>query len=162
MRGCRIQGILLTGLLAAVALGCGGGDDSPATAAHPNDSPTPEKKLYLKQINAICSQGSADLSKAAYEALPHGGPPPTNSELIKFAKESAIPILQIELNSVKRLPPPAGDEATVRAMVRKAQSNIDALRAAPFAFSVRRQFSVFDKTNEAAKRYGLVPCGSVR
>ncbi len=161
MHGGRNLRLSFTALLTAGALGCGGGDKGPTSATNPGESSSPSKNLFVKEANAICSQGSADLSKAAYDALPRGSRP-TNAALIKFAGDRAIPILQMELDAIKRLRPPEGDEETIKVILREAQSNIDDLNATPLAFSVRTQFSVFDKTNQPAQRYGLVPCGSVR
>jgi hypothetical protein len=163
---------LLALLVAGVVLGgCGGGGDKSTTSNSKSNSQlqliggdssgavSPSKDQFLSEAERICLAGNVDISKAAEEAITRRQESPTIARLVKFGKNRALPLLQNELDQIKALNPPRGDEAKVKAIIREAQANLDALKANPRAFALADPTGPFTATNAPAKRYGLVPCG---
>jgi len=121
---------------------------------------SPSKGQFLSEAERICLAGNVDISKAAEEAITRRQESPTIARLVKFGKNRALPLLQNELDQIKALHPPRGDETKLKAIIREAQANLDALKANPRTFVLQNPTGPFTKTNEPAKRYGLVPCGA--
>jgi hypothetical protein len=124
-------------LLAGVAVaGCGGddldGDDDQVTTSGPL---VPSKRDYISQADGLC---------AFYESR----------------VEELGPTLREELDEVRAITPPAGDEAQVAAIFDAAARAVDGLEADPATFvddaAVRRLFADARRTG---RRYGLQECG---
>jgi hypothetical protein len=135
-------------LVLAVA-GCGGSSTSSTT------STALTKSEFLAQGNAICAKGNKTISQATKK---FGHKKPSQAQLNKFATQTLIPTIQQEINGVKALAPPTGDEAKVSAIVTSAQAALNRAKANPTILTGNGP-SPFAATNKLAKSYGLTKCG---
>ncbi len=141
-----------TASIAALALvllaGCGGDDGS--------DTTSEARAAFLQSADAICAAGDkkVDAELAARFTDPASAPPRDEQE--QFVSEVVAPALSEQLEQLRALPVPAGDQAQVRrilralaALAKKAANNPDAVldvEAPPRAARL-------------AQRYGLNSCG---
>jgi hypothetical protein len=134
---------------AALLAGCGGGDDSDSTSTEAALT----KSEFLKQGNAICAKGNKTIDKAANQAFSNGQKP-TEAQLEQFVSQTA-PIIQGEIDGLRALGAPAGDEQQVNAILDEAQSALDKAKQDPSLFL---NGDPFKKANQDAKAYGLTAC----
>ena len=78
------------------------------------------KSQFLKQGNAICNKGNQQINKVAHQTFtkkkyPNG--PPPKSVQTKFVTDTVIPSVQSQIDGIKALGAPTGDEAQVKAIV---------------------------------------------
>lgn len=139
-----IAGMDVLAVVAAcvVAAGCGGG------SGHLT------KSEFLKEGNAICAKGTRKIDRLGLTAFKTPGHP-TPAETVAFAKKVAVPITQSELDHLRALKPPKGDESTVKTLLEKAQAAVDRVRANP---SLLGGANGSDEANALARAYGLTAC----
>jgi hypothetical protein len=134
-------------LIAAVAAGCGSsGSNSTSTAAL-------SKASYVVKANAICKAGQLK-QNAAQQAL---GKNPSQAQLTAFATSTVIPNIQTQIDQVKALGAPSGDEATVSNFLGLAQADLNKLKSDPTILFASKSdpFADFAKV---AHPYGLTAC----
>jgi hypothetical protein len=135
----------------SVAAGCGGSDsDTTSTTAL-------TKSEFLAVGNKICAKGDKEINQAANQTFGNGQP--SASEVNQFVTKTVIPSVQSQINGVKALPPPAGDEAQVDAIVNSAQEALDKAKADPKLLTDSGGKDPFAESNKLAKAYGLTKCG---
>ncbi len=136
--------VLLLGIGAA---GCGSSDSTDTTTAI-------TKAAFVAKANAICTKGNK-AQNAAGEKL---GQNPSQAQFTAYAKDTAIPNIQGQIDSVRALGAPAGDEATVSHMLDLAQADLNKIKADPTLLQGNSdQFADFAKI---AHPYGLTACDS--
>jgi hypothetical protein len=138
-----VASLLAVGALAA---GCGGSDD--------NDSSTSNlsKAEWIAKADAICQQGNQEIDNAANQQFGHQKP--TAAEVQQFATETALPNTQSQVDKIKALGAPSGDEDQVNKILDTVQADIDKANAAGDIES-----STFADGNALARQYGLKVCG---
>jgi hypothetical protein len=140
-----------------VLVACGSNSNSNSTTAL-------TKAEFLKQGNAICKKGNQQINKVANQTFtkkkyPNG--PPPQSVQTKFATDTAIPNIQSQIDGVKALGAPTGDEAQVKAIIDSAQSALDKAKADPtILLQNNSKNDPFAAANKLATAYGLTVCGS--
>ena len=153
--------LALTGLAATGALalgGCGGGDDTTSTATTgPETSttapaPALTKEQFIAQADAICAAGDETIN-AAVQALGNGQP--SHADLQQFA-QIAVPALQEQVDAIRALPPPSGDEEQITAMLDAVQDGVDKIKSDPSAIEA----DPLKQADQLAQDYGLQQCGS--
>ncbi len=152
--------LALTALAAtgAVALGgCGGGDDTTSTAttgAQTSTAAAPAltKEQFIAQADAICAASDKSLN-TAIQGLGNGQP--SSADLQQFS-QIAVPALQEEVDAIRALPAPSGDEQQITAMLDAVQGGIDKIQSDPAAI----ESDPLDEASQLAKDYGLQQCGS--
>ena len=82
---------------------------------------------------------------------------PTRAETIAFARKVAVPTAQAELDQLRALRPPKGDEARVKAILDASQAAVDKVRANP---SLLVGDNGSDRANRLARAYGLTACAN--
>jgi uncharacterized protein with beta-barrel porin domain len=152
--GLAVAAILTVGL---VLVACGSSNDN-------NTSTTAAltKAQFDKQGNAICKKGNQQINKVANQTFtkkkyPNG--PPPKSVQVKFATDTLIPNIQTEIDGIKALGAPKGDEAKVNAIVTSAQGALDQAKKDPTVL-LQNGPGPFKPTNKLANAYGLTVCGS--
>jgi hypothetical protein len=135
--------------VALVAAGCGGDDN-------------PSKAEFLKKGNAICRKGNQAINQGARRTFlragkPSGPPPP--AELEKFATDTLIPNVQRQIDQIRDLGAPSGDEDQVNAILDQAQAALDKGKKDPTILTSEKQ-DPFQTVNKLAKDYGLTVCGA--
>ena len=137
--------------VALVAAGCGSSKKTHTT-------PALTKAEFLKKGNAICKKGNQQINAAAKRAFP-AKKRPSRAQVTAFAKDSVIPSVQNQINGVKALGAPPGDQAKVSAIVNTAQAALDKAKKDPIVLTQNGP-GPFKKSNQLAKSYGLTVCGS--
>jgi hypothetical protein len=144
----RKQVVAFTGILALglalIGAGCGGDD-------------APSKSEYIADADAICKQGDKEIDAAADETFSQNQRP-SNAEIVSFGEETVIPNVQGQIDDLRDLTPPDGDEDTVNAIYDSAQEGLDQIEEDP-AVLAGRGADPFAEANRLAKDYGLTECG---
>jgi hypothetical protein len=145
VHGKLTAGLALAAMLALVliAAGCGGGEDHLTKAE------------FLKQGNAICRKGNHDIEGTAKKQF--GNQRPSPSQLKKFATGTLIPSVQSQIDQIRDLAAPSGDEDKVNAILDEAQGALDKGKKDPIIL-VSEKNDPFNKANKLAKSYGLTVC----
>jgi hypothetical protein len=141
----------LLGLAAVTALvvaGCGGGgDDSTSTSSL-------AKPAWIAKADAICKQGNQEIEQAANEQFGKQDQQPTDEQIQQFATQTALPSTQSQVDKIKALGAPSGDEDQVNHILDTVQADIDKAKSAGHI-----ENSTFADGNALAKQYGLKVCG---
>ena len=156
MRSPLMRAVMLVAIVALlpVAAGCGSSKKKSAAAA-----PALTKAAFLKRGNAICKRGNQQINQVSRKLFPTKNARPSQAQLKKFATATLIPSVQSQINGVKALGAPKGDEAKVSAIITSAQAALDQGKKDPLLL-VSSKHDPFAKTNKLAKAYGLTVCGS--
>jgi hypothetical protein len=138
--------------LAVFAAGCGNGDDSAASIT---------KSEFLAQGNAICKQGNqeidSDFEAFAKENDLQQNDGLTDAQATEASEEILIPNVQDQVDQIRELGAPDGQEAQVDAILAAAQKGIDDLEADPTLLA-QNGADPFAEANKLAKDYGLAAC----
>jgi hypothetical protein len=138
----REKGILfalVTALLAALVVGCGGSS---------SDAAPLKKSQFVKQADEVCASAQkerADQRGELTESEDAGG------ELMQTLLEP----VETMTDDLAELGPPVGQEKEVEAIIAAYQQGISKLEAEPNAPDAS---TAFDKANEMAEGYGLSDC----
>lgn len=127
------------------------GSSSDATAAI-------SKAEFLKQGNAICKNGNEQIEKAAEQQFPKDDSKPSQAERIKFATQTVIPTVQHQIDAVKALGAPEGDEAMVETIIAEAQNALNEAKKDPSVLTSNGP-GPFASADKFANSYGLTACG---
>jgi ABC-type lipoprotein release transport system permease subunit len=130
---------------ALVAAGCGGGGDDSSTSSL-------TKSEWIAKADAICQQGNQTINQAAQQQF--GNQRPTAAEVQQFATGTALPNTQEQVDKIKALGAPSGDEDQVNKILDTVQADIDKAKSAGDI-----ENSTFSDGNALAKQYGLKVCG---
>ena len=109
------------------------------------------------------NKGNQQINKVAHQTFtkkkyPNG--PPPKSVQTKFVTGTVIPSVQSQIDGIKALGAPTGDEAQVTAIVDSAQSALDKAKADPTTLLQNNpKNDPFAKANQLTKAYGLTACG---
>ena len=141
----RLGLTVAVGIAAAlIAAGCGSSNSSTTTTSL-------TKAEFLAKANAICKAGTAKQT-AAQESL---GKNPSQAQLQAYVKGVAIPTIQSQINAVRALGAPAGDEAKVNAMLALAQADLNKIKTNLGLISHDNTFANFAAV---AHPYGMTSC----
>jgi hypothetical protein len=147
--------------LAALALvaGCGSGSDSSSTEATASSL---TKADFLKQGNAICAKGNKEIEQGFEEfGKEHKFSKtnePTQAELEEAAEEVLIPNIRQELDAIRALGAPSGEEAEVEKVLAAAEKGLKQGEEDPGAM-IKEGEGPFKEANQLAREFGLVKCG---
>jgi hypothetical protein len=135
----------LAALLASsilVVAGCGG-DDEPSA---------PTKAEYIAEADAICRDGQAEF-EAIVKDLPNSVDAPESQAAIT---DEIVPLYRDEIEQLRSLTPPEGDEETTAAIFDAVENGLDEVEADPSALD---QAGTFEEANTLANDYGFEVCG---
>jgi hypothetical protein len=157
----------LIGLLAACAAitmivgGCGGGDETTDSTAS-TDSTELTKAQFVKQGNAICAKANKELNEGAEKIFKENGlsesQRPTTAELKEVAEKFVTPIVGRQIDEIRALGTPAGEEEQVEKVLTAVEEGIEKSEKNPDSLLAGKN-SAFGKANKLAKEYGLKVCG---
>jgi hypothetical protein len=140
--------------LALVGAGCGGGDNKSGSTGSSSIS----KTEFVRKGNAICAAGNKEIEAQARKIFgPHKKP--SKSETKQFASRVLLPSVQKQVDQIRALGAPAGDEAKVKAILDAAQQGVDKGKQDPLVL-MKQNAGPFKKANALARAYGLKVCGS--
>ena len=143
MRSVGIVVAIVTALVAVGFTGCGGGDDSSSTT-----TAAISKDDFVEFGNKICAEGNKTFDAAAKSTF--SGGKPTEAEMTKFVDETAVPTIQGEIDGIRAIGAPEGDEDQVNAILDAAQQ-ASTISADPTAFG-RRQRGPVRRGQQASQR----------
>jgi hypothetical protein len=140
--------VLAAGIAAVlVAAGCGDDDEDTTTAA------APTKQEFIEQGDAICEEGDQEIDAAGQETFSGGRPSPEEQQ--QFITETVVPNVQGQIDDLRALTPPEGDEEQVNQILDTAQEELDALEQDPQAGFMGEPFAQAEKL---LKDYGFEVC----
>jgi len=144
-------GLLALGLAAGlVAAGCGGSDDnSTSTEAALTKAP------FVQKGNAICKAGNQKINQAFNQI--QGSP--TQAQAEQVVTTTVIPSIQGQIDDIRNLGIPSGDETQVNKILNDAQSALDQVKKDP-SLITQNGADPFAQANKEASAYGLTVCGS--
>jgi hypothetical protein len=168
---------LLAALLAgSVGAGCGGDDGGSGAVTVATEALVPSKPDYISQADGFCAfyesrveelgRTRFRLNAKDFKVLESGqivfrpGHRPPDAEIEDFVLNTAVPNFREELEEVRSLTPPRGDEQRVAAIYDAVSAAVDQLEANPQSFAddeaVRRTFA---EARRVGRAYGLRECG---
>jgi hypothetical protein len=156
-----VLGMIAVGI-ALVAAGCGGDDDddtaaTTTTAATGAAGGEPlSKQQFISEANAICKQGNKEIDQAAREVFDRGNPP-SQEEQEQFITEQALPNTQAQIDGIRALTPPEGDEEQITTILDEAQQVVDELEQDPSSLTEGGQ-DPFADVNKQLREYGITAC----
>jgi hypothetical protein len=140
--------VAATLVLALVAVGCGSSSKSSTAASL-------SKPQLLAQGNAICAQGNQRLA-ASDRAL---GNQPSQAQITTFVTSTFAPDIQSQIDGLRALSAPSGDQATVSKMLDVAQTDLNKIKSNPALLASGAGFAEFARL---AHPYGLTACAPSR
>ena len=146
---------LLTGA-AALAVGCGGGDEGVPTGDI-------SKAQYVERADRICAAGDRRLDAAAdrYFGEQLGltqAEDPSEEQLATFIEETLIPNIQGQLDDLRELEAPEAGADQIDEIYEVAQEELDEVADDPGALA-DEDADPFKEANKLAHAYGLEACG---
>jgi hypothetical protein len=151
---------MLLGLLAIAAAlaasGCGGDDDEDTTAA---GGEAPSKQEFISEADAICRQGDKEIEQAAGREFGKGQEP-SQQEQQQFVTDTVVPNIKNQIDEIRALTPPQGDEGRITAILDAAESGLDKIERNPSVLNEGGGgANPFAQANKLAGEYGLTACG---
>jgi hypothetical protein len=128
--------VLIVALPVASAAGCDGDEETPA----------PTRQEFIAQADAICRSAERDLGAAEGGVYTGDG---LDEEEAEVVEEKVIPIFQRQVDEIRELTPPPGDEEKIEAALSAAERDLDDLLEDPG--SVPKGLREF---NRLFQRYG--------
>jgi hypothetical protein len=151
-RPAVVWAVAATLMVGLAVVGCGSSNSSTTTSTAALSKPA-----FLAKGNAICTQGNQKLQAAQQQVLGKGKP--STAQLTSFVQSQFAPIIQGQINALRALGAPSGDEAKVAAMLSSAQQGLNTVKSNPgvLAGGAADSFANFRKL---AHPYGLTACAS--
>ncbi|MGH2974313.1 MAG: hypothetical protein ACRDLL_05510 [Solirubrobacterales bacterium] len=146
-----IAAILIVGLGAA---GCGSSSSSSSSSSTTTSTTGITKTEFLVKANAICTVGNKVLNKVGAKL----GKSPSQAQVTAVVKAAYAPSIQGQINGIRALGAPAGDEATVTNMLDLAQADLNKLKSDPTLLV--KQNDTFANFAKIAHPYGLTKCAA--
>ena len=134
-------------LIVGLAAGCGSSNSSSSTSTAALSKPS-----FLARANAICKEGSQKQG-AAQSAL---GKQPSQAQVTTYVNTSLAPNIQAQIDGVRALGAPSGDQATVTKMLDTAQADLNKVKANPALLTGKTD--PFADFANLAHPYGLTSC----
>jgi hypothetical protein len=160
--------LVLLAMILALA-GCGsssGSTESTETAETAETTETTSsltKAAFVKKGNAICAKSeeevAAGVEKLAKENNALEKKPLSAKQMEAVAGEVLVPTVRKQLNEIRALGIPSGDEQEVEAIFAAVEEGIEKTEEDPSAFAEGGS-GPFVKANKLAREYGLTVCGS--
>jgi hypothetical protein len=142
--------LALAATIGLAASGCGSSKKAATT-------PALTKAQFIAQGNAICTEGN-EKQKVAQTALEKlvGNHVPSQSQIAAYVNASFVPSIQSQIDRIKALGAPSGEQSTVTSMLALAQADLDKVKSDPKLLTAESHpFADFARTAHA---YGLTAC----
>jgi hypothetical protein len=155
----NLAGAVLALLATILALtGCGGGStDATETTG------SLARAEFVKKGNAICARTEKEVLEGVAKFLKKSNPlarkPPTGAQLEALAENVLVPKVRKQINEIRALGIPSGDEQEVEAIFAAAEAALKKTEEDPTEFAEGGS-GPFVKANKLAREYGLTACGS--
>jgi len=135
-------------VVVVLAAGCGSSNSSSSTS-----TAALSKAAFLSKGNAICTSGQQQQT-AGEQAL---GKSPSQAQLTAYLTGLVVPNIQSQIDGIKALGAPSGDEATVTNFLGLAQADLNKVKSDP-ALLAGGKSDPFADFAKVAHPYGLTAC----
>lgn len=142
-------------LLALLFPGCGNDDEPPPAEA---TATAPSKPEFLTRADEICLSIETQIEAAGDDLFSAAGRPDP-AEVREFAFGVAIPKLREEVEAIRALGVPPGDEQPIEAILAAAELGIEQIRRNPEVL-VSSAPPALREAGRLARDYGSRECGS--
>jgi len=118
------------------------------------------KQQFVREANRICERSDDKLERASrqfFADAPSGQEAPPE-EIEQFGEKTVYPTIQDEIDRIRALGAPAGDEDQVKALLDAAQRGLDTLKDRPDQLPRGAAAPAFDEADKLAGNYGLDQC----
>jgi len=148
----------------ALVAGCGGGgDDTSSASSESSDGGSSLTKAeFIKEADAICSEGNEAVSTEAEEFAEENEidiEKPTTAEQEEVVSDVVAPAIQEQAEKIDELGAPSGEEDEVAAIVEAVESGAGEAEASPNTIVEGTGPGPFAEANKLANAYGLKVCG---
>jgi hypothetical protein len=139
---------LVAALVALLAFaGCGGGDDTTEVT----------KAEFTKQANAGCKEHTKERDELFKKVSSEiDASEVTRADQERLISEVLLPPFEKDIENLKSLGAPAGDEQQVEAIIEAMEKSVDKVEAKPLV--ALRSSSQFAEARALAVKYGLTDC----
>ena len=140
-------------VLAMLVGGCGGGGDEEESLT---------KAQYAKQGSKICAKEGEKVGDdlTAYGKKHDLSEKVSKEETAKLIETVIFPGFEAELEGLRELPPPEGEEEKVEAMLTQFEKGLDEGAEDPASF-FEIEKGEFEKATDAMDKYGVKGCGTL-
>ncbi|MGH2957913.1 MAG: hypothetical protein ACRDL6_13080 [Solirubrobacterales bacterium] len=149
----RRAGLLLAAMLTTGLIAAGCGDDDGGDGGNGDEALTKEE--FVAQGNQICREGNQELDAIANQSFQRE---PTPEQEERFVNDEVIPNIQGQIDEIRALESPEGDEETINGILDDAEAALDEIRADPSL--IEADPGPFAEVNQQLREYGLSTCGS--
>jgi hypothetical protein len=143
--------VLVAGVLAAalVVAGCGSSDSSISKAE------------FVKKADAVCKKGEEEVQKdfGTFAKKHENVKKPTEADYAELVDAVLVENVEAEVNDIRALGAPEGDEKEVEAMLEAREESIEKAQDNPKAV-IKSNEDIFGEASKLAKAYGLKECGN--
>lgn len=162
-------------VLIVVVVGCGGGGSSTegTTSNQATGSSEVDKATFIEEADAVCSEYQAEVApiKGELEALEKVAEPESAENEAKLGGllNEALADAEVELESIRELEVPQGDEATIEKMLGTAEEGngvagegataLEEGDTQRFGELVTEGEAINSRATKMAEGYGLKVCG---
>lgn len=142
-----VFGVLVFG---AFVTGCGG---TPTVTEADTAGATITKADFIAQADEICQAGNEKIGEAA-------GMNATKKGQEEFTLKTFVPAIQGEIDGVRALPVPAGDEDEITAFLDSAQNGLSEIQQDP-SLAMEPKTNPLNDASKLGKKYGFKVCAQV-
>lgn len=135
-------------------MGCGG--DEPSEPAEPAEPVPLTKAEFIFEADRICFSAESQIEAAADDYATQEDPDPR--EVRRIVTRVVVPKLRAEVQTIRLLEPPAGDEDEVEAILAATERGADALDGDPEA-ALDGLPAPLREAERLARAYGSKQCG---
>ena len=150
MRGLLIAIGSVAALLAVGTAGCGSGEDTTEAETIAALS----KSEFVSQANAICREGNRE-TDAAFEGFDSET---SDAEAETVIEDTFVPSVQQQIDEIRDLGAPEGDESKVDHMLDLAQADLDRIAEEPGIVLNNEDVDQFADFARIGHPYGLTEC----
>ncbi len=151
------RGTVVAVALAAVVMivGCGGSDDG-------SGGESISKEEFIVKADAVCKRSNERMEKAFGEFLKANRDikKPTDPALQQLVGDVMVPSIKREIEELRALGVPSGDEEKVEAMVAALEEGLETAEDNPKVVTSASSDTIFGIASRIAGEYGLEICGS--
>jgi hypothetical protein len=145
--------------LAALAATAGCGDSAGTSTTTTTRTGPPTKAHFLISADQICHSFESQIEAAGDEIFTRKQEPKP-SEVRRFALRIAVPKLQDEIDAVRSLGAPEGDEQEVESILEASEQGVDQIRQNPELIAGGDAPPGLKEAGRLAKAYGSRECGA--
>lgn len=127
-----------------------------ASCGSSNDAGGLTKARFRVSANAICERGNRQVEAAAANRFPRGEEQAAPRQRQHFVLSVVAPNIEGEIEAIKKLAAPEGDDGTVEVVMSELEAALRRLRQSPTAAGSEEPLT---KANKFATAAGIPSCG---